>query len=180
MTNVKLLRANMDIILVAPERVEDFFQPKAVELNDRYDPVTNPDGLAFWVSCATADDYTANQTDSETSTFMTVCDVQEVETPTFRNYEVSLDFLRDIDLAPEGLYNISRETGLGPDVPWFVYVRIGKKQGEPFATDGTDIVKGFEVATDFPVHIVESNELLRHGARYYYPGRVLPRYEVNN
>lgn len=177
-TNDKLLRANYTIMLAYPEYAVNPLKPTAVELNDQFVFDTNEDGIVFNVSCAILDDSAnnVNQTSSDTDSTMTICDLAAVETPTFVNYEVSLDALRDEDIDAKGLYNLIRELTISPDRPFYVITRIGKSQNTAFAIN--DVISIFGVSTDNPVDIVEDNTLLGHGARFKPTGEYAINYKV--
>lgn len=174
MANEKLLRGNVSVLLAYPEAFADPANPTASELNDIFDYDTNPDGMVFDVSCAILDDFTMNMTDSDTDDTMTICDVGDVQSRTFQNYEVSLDGLRDESVTDEGLFNLFRNLTLTADRPFWAIKRIGKSNRPlaQFLTDGTDVISMYGVITDNPVDIVEDNTPLQHGARFKTTGRI--------
>ena len=176
--NEKLLRGNVTILLAYPEAFADPTAPTAAELNDIFVYTSNEDAMVFDVSCATLDSYTMNMTDPETDTTMTVCDIGQVENPTFDNYEVSLDFLRDASVTGNGVFNLARDLTLSADRPFWAIKRIGKAQGAAFLTDGSDVISMFGVNTDFPSNLVEDNTLLQHGARFKNTGDLNINYSV--
>ena len=165
-TNAKLLRANYTIMLAYPEYADNPLEPTAADLNDQFVFTSNEDGMVFNVSCAILDDSAnnVNQSSSDTDGTMTICDLAAVESPTFVNYEVSLDSLRDLEVDAPGLYNLLRELTITADRPFYVITRIGKEQNTPFVIG--DTISIFGVNTDFPVDIVEDGTLLGHGARF--------------
>ncbi len=176
--NVKLLRANVTILAAYPEAFADPLKPKAAELNNQFVYDTNEDGMVFNVSCSILDDYDINMGEPDTDDTMTVCDVANVEDPTFDNYTVQFDTLRDKDVDAKGIFNMSYELFGGADRPFLFYKRIGKANTAPFLTDGSDIVSIFGTNTDNPVDIVEDNTMLQFGPRFKNTGVLEINYEV--
>lgn len=174
-TNEKLLRANYTILLAYPEYAVDPLNPTAAELNDQFIFGTNEDAMVFNISCAVLDDSAnnINQESSDTDGTMTICDLAAVETPTFVNYSVSIDSLRDLDVDAAGLYNLLRELTIAPDRPFYVITRIGENQNDAFAVGHVRSI--FGALTDNPVDIVEDGTLIGHGARFKPTGE----YDIN-
>ena len=172
MANEKLLRANISILAAYPEAFADPANPLAAELNDVFAYTTNKDAMVFDISCAVLDDYTLNQTDSETDDELTICDIGNVSSPTFFNYEASLDFLRDKDTAANGVFNLAWRLFRGADRPFWLIKRLGKPQGTPVATDGSDVISMYGVETDLPTDVVEDNSNLKFGARFKTTGDI--------
>lgn len=175
--NATLLRANYGVYLAYPEAFANPLAPTVAELNDIFNFTSNIDGMVFDISCAILDDSNnIAQTDSDTDGTMTICDAAEVATPTFWNYEVTFDTLRDKDVKAAGVYNLARELTLGADRPYYVVTRIGKPNNAPFVAG--DNVSVFGVNTDYPVEISEDGGLLQHGARFKNTGKVVINHEV--
>lgn len=175
--NDKLLRANYRVDLVYPEYAAIPLAPTAAELNDVFVYGTNEAGMVFPVSCAILDDSNSiNQTASDTDTTLTICDIAEVENPTFWNYEVSIDGLRDRDLDAKGVYNLLRNITITADRPFYVITRTGKNASEPYAIG--DEISIFGVNTDFPIDIAEDGSLIQHGARFKTTGEVEINFKV--
>ena len=171
--NVKLLRGNVTVLAAYPEAFADPSSPTKAELNAQYHPTNNPGAMVFNISCAIVDDgFTANVTDSETDDTRTVCDVGQVNNPTFTTYEVSLDALRDEDVTANGVFNRFFNLFKAPDRPYWIIVRIGKSNTTLFSDDGSDVVTLYGVTTDNPIDIVEDNALLKFGARFQNTGDV--------
>lgn len=166
----KVLRGNVTIVAYYPEAFADRDAPTAAEL--AFDT-----GLGFDVSCAVNDDFTANMTDSDTDDSQSVCDVGIVETPTFANYEVSLDGFNDEDVNAAGVYNLFRDKFKAKNIPYIIGVRIGVKQGTvPVAGD---IWSFYYVKTDNPADLDgDGTEPMQLGARFKPQGWALPEYEV--
>ena len=178
MANDKLLRGNVGIWLAYPEAFVNPLAPKVAELNAQFawSPTASQGNMVFNVSCATLDDYTLNQTDSDTDDTRTICDVGEVATATFQNYEGSLDFLRDVDITAQGLFNMAAELTRGADRVLYAYKRLNKPNTAPFAIGDQVTIYGFR--TDFPQDGVESGALLTHGARFKPTGAFYSNYEL--
>ncbi|MFA5387651.1 MAG: hypothetical protein WC322_04695 [Candidatus Paceibacterota bacterium] len=178
MANEKLLPANVTILLAYPEAFVNPLAPTAAELNAQFawSPTASQGNMVFNVSCATLDDYTMNQTDSDTDDTRTVCDEGEVSNATYQNYEVSLDFLRDKSLTDQGLFNLAAELTRAPDRPLYAIKRIVGKNDTAFAIG--DAVSIFGVTTDYPQDMVDSGELLKHGARFKPTGSLAVNYEL--
>lgn len=172
----KVLRGNVKIVAAYPEAFADPAAPTAAELNDLFVYSTNEDGMVFDISCAILDDYTLNMTDPDTDDTISICDIGNVETPTFDNYEASLDGFRDESVTDAGLYNLFFDLFKGVDRPFYLIKRIGPGQAEPFAV-GQDI-SVYGVNTDYPVDVVDDNAQLQFGARFKNTGELNTNYEI--
>lgn len=178
MANDKLLRSNVTLLLAYPEAFANPLAPTSAELNAQFawSPTPSQGNMVFNVSCATLDDYSMNQTDSDTDDTRTVCDANQVTNPTFKNYEVDLTFLRDSDIDGQGIYNMSTELVSGVDQKLFAYKRIGKLNTETFATN--DEVSIFGVTEDYSPDNVDSGELVSYGAKFKPTGELLINYKL--
>ena len=156
MPNEKLLRANVKITAHYPEAIADINAPKVAELNNST--------LGFNISCAIEDSYTLNQTDSDTDDSLSICDIGNVETATFINYEASLDGFRDADVAANGVYNLFWRLFKAKGVPFILVKRIGAPNTIEYAEGET--VSLFTVETDNSIDLVEDGSMLRLGARF--------------
>lgn len=168
MAGVKLLRPNVRIRAHYPEAFEDFYNPTAAELNDPK--------FGFNITCGMTDDYTLNQTASETDTGMTPCDESEVANPTSQNYEVSFDFYRDLDITANGLYNQNFNLFKAAGCPFVISKSLGKPQNDPYVAG--DVVSLYGVVTIAPEDILSDREMIFIGARFSYTGEVLIEHEV--
>lgn len=176
MANEKLLRANVTILAAFPEAFANPAAPTAAELNDQFAYTTNEDAMVFNVSCAILDDYTLNMADSDTDDSMSVCDIGNVSTPTFQNYEASLDGFRDAAVNDNGVFNLFADTFRGPDREFYLIKRIGYSSSTAFAA-GQDISM-YGVDTDFPVDVIEDNSPLKFGARFKPNGNLNINYTL--
>jgi len=178
-TNVKMLRGNVTVLAAYPEAFANPATPTAAELNAQFVYTTAEDKMVFNISCAITDDgLTANLTDSETDDTRTICDIGQVQNPTFSTYEVSLDGLRDLSVTDNGVFNLFRDLFLTADRPFWIITRVGKANNATFLTDGSDVVSMFGVTTDNPVDIVEDGSLIKFGARFKNTGDVNTNYRV--
>lgn len=170
--NVKLLRGNVGIYMAYPEAFADPANPTAAELNDQFAYGTNETGMVFNISCAVLDDYTLNMSDPEMDDSLSICDIGNVETPTFDTYEAELNFFRDEDIDALGVFNLARDLHLGVDRPFWLIKRVGKPQNALFLTDGSDSLSMFGVTTDYPVDVADDNSMLQFGGRYKTTGEL--------
>lgn len=164
----KLLRANVAIYAAYPEAFADAANPTIAELNDT-NYVKN-------ISCAIEDSYTLNMTDSDSDDSISICDIGDVSTPTFYNYEASLDGFRDEDPEAAGVYNLFFDLFKSLDVPYILIKRIGKPQTDAWTVN--DIASMYSVITDNPVDLLGDNEMIRLGARFKATGDVNVNYSV--
>ena len=168
----KLLRGNFSVYAFFPEAVSNWASLTATALNTA---VTN--SLGFDISCALTDDSVdINLTDSDTDDTRTLCDVGQVQNPTFQTYEVSLDALRDKSVTDNGVFNLFFDLFKGVDRPFYIITRIGKANTAPFAVG--DDIKIFGVTTDNPVDTVDDNSLIQFGARFKNTGFVIVNYRL--
>lgn len=177
MANEKLLRANITVLAAYPEAFVDPNAPTSAELNDQFVYSTNEDAMVFNITCAIVDDgYTANVTDSETDDTRTICDIGQVQNPTFGTYEISFDALRDASVTDNGVFNLFFDLFKGIDRPYRIITRIGKPPTATFAAN--DVIKTFGVNTDYPIDIVEDNALVKFGARFKNTGDFRTNYTL--
>lgn len=172
----KVLRGNVKIVAVYPEALANPAAPTAAELNDLFAYSTNEDGMVFDISCAILDGYTLNMTDPDTDDTISICDIGNVETPTFDNYEASLDGFRDESVTANGVYNLFFDLFKGVDRPFYLIKRIGPAQSTAFAVGQTISVYG--VNTDYPVDLVDDNAQLQFGARFKNTGELLTNHTI--
>lgn len=178
-TGVKMLRANVTVLAAYPEAFADPAAPTAAELNSQFVYTTAEDKMVFNISCAITDDgLTANITDSDTDDTRTICDIGQVQNPTFTTYEVSLDGLRDLSVTDNGVFNMFADLFRGVDRPFWIIKRIGKPNSGAFLTDGSDVIKMFGVTTDTPNDLIEDKGLIKFGARFKNTGDVNINYRV--
>ena len=175
----KLLRSNVTVLWAYPEAFANPATPTAAELNNQFVYGTNEGAMVFNISCAILDDgFAASITDSETDDSRTICDIGQVQNPTFTQYEVSLDAFRDKTVTDNGVFNQFFDLFNGVDNPGWIITRIGKPNNAPFLTNGSDDIKMFGLTTDYPNDLVEDNSMVRIGARFKNTGEVQTNYRV--
>jgi hypothetical protein len=172
----KLLRGNVAIFAAYPQYAADPYKPTVGELNNIFDWTVNQQGKVFNISCAIMDDYTLNQAESDTDSDMTICDITEVNDPTFFNYEASLDGLRDKDIDFQGLYNLYfwLFNGFGRD--YVLIKRIGPGNQDAFANG--QVISLYGVTTDVPVDLIDDNAKIKFGARFQNTGQFRGNYKI--
>jgi hypothetical protein len=158
----KLLRPNVGIYVATADAFANYKSPTLTE-------ITNATKV-FNISPAVTDDYTLNMTDSDSDDSLAIVDNASVSTPTFYNYEASLDGFRDADPTATSVYNKFRDLFDDADVKYYLVKRIGKTHDAAFAAG--DEVSVYGVKTDFPVDLLGDGEMLRIGARFLTTGEV--------
>jgi hypothetical protein len=158
----KLLRPNVGIYVATATAFADWTAPTLTEITDAT--------KVFNISPAVTDDYTLNMTDSASDSSLAVVDNASVSTPTYYNYEASLDGFRDEDPAATSVYNKFRDLFATADVKYFLIKRVGKAHNAAFAAG--DEISIYGVKTDFPVDLLGDGEMLRIGARFLTTGQV--------
>lgn len=162
MANTKMLRPNVGIYVAASDAFTDWTAPTLTEITD--------DTKVFNISPAVTDDYTLNMTDSDADNSLSIIDNADVSTPTYFNYEASLDCFRDANLTATSVYNKARDLFDAPDVKYYLIKRVGKTHDADFAEG--DEISIYGVKTDFPIDIVGDGEMVRLGARFLVTGEV--------
>lgn len=169
MAGTKLLRGHFSVYAFFPEAVADWTTLSAIELEAA---ITN--GLGFDISCALTDDSVdINLTDSDTDDSISICDIGNVQTPTFFNYGVTFDSFRNGPATvapPVAVYELPVELFSGADLPYYIVKRIGPAQGAPFA-EGQEI-SIYGVTTDYPVDILGDGANILFGSRFKANGQV--------
>jgi hypothetical protein len=158
----KLLRPNVGIYVATADAFANYKTPTLAEITD--------DEKVFNISPAITDDYTLNMTDSDSDDSLAIVDNASVQTPTYYNYEASLDGFRDESPSADSVYNKFRELFSEPDVKYYLIKRVGFAHDADFATGQTVSVYG--VKTDFPVELLGDGEMIRDGARFLTTGEV--------
>lgn len=158
----KMLRPNVGIYVAASDAFANWAAPTLTEITSAT--------KVFNISPAVTDDYTLNMTDSESDSSLAIVDNADVQTPTYYNYEASLDGFRDESLSATSVYNRFRDLFSTPDVKYYLIKRIGKAHDAAFAAG--DLISIYGVKTDFPVDLVGDGEMIRLGARFLTTGEV--------
>lgn len=169
MAGTKLLRGNFSVYAFYPEALTNWAAPTGTALQAA---VTA--GLGFDISCALTDDSVSiNLTDSDTDDSMSICDIGNVETPTFFNYEVTFDSFRNGPVsagARVAVYDLPVNLFSGPDRPFYIVKRIGTPQGTDLAAGQNVSIYG--VNTDYPTDILGDGENILFGSRFKPNGQV--------
>jgi hypothetical protein len=158
----KLLRPNVGIYVATADAFVNYAAPTLTEITAAT--------KVFNISPAVTDDYTLNMTDSESDDSLAIVDNASVQTPTYFNYEASLDGFRDENPSATSVYNKFRELFEAPDVKYYLIKRVGYAHDAAFAAGQTVSVYG--VKTDFPVELLGDGEMIRDGARFLTTGEV--------
>jgi hypothetical protein len=158
----KLLRPNVGIYVATASAFANYKTPTLAEISDAT--------KVFNISPAITDDYTLNMTESDSDDSLAIVDNASVQTPTYFNYEASMDGFRDEDGSAVSVYNKFRDLFAAPDVKYYLIKRVGYAHTAAFATGQT--VSIFGVKTDFPVELLGDGEMIRDGARFLTTGEV--------
>ena len=121
----KMLRPNVGIYVATANAFADWTAPTLTE-------ITNASNV-FNISPAVTDDYTLNMTDSASDNSLAIVDNASVTTPTYYNYEASLDGFRDADASAASVYNKFRDLFAAADVKYYLIKRVGKAHDAAFA-----------------------------------------------
>lgn len=167
---VKMLRGHVAVYATFPEVIPDLTAPiSAADLE-----AAKAAGLLVDISCAIVDSaYTIDLDSSDTDDTITICDIGQVNDPTFYNYTVEFDALRN---GPANLGPATPEFETvvqwfsGVDLPYRIIKRIGPEQAEPFAEGQELFIAG--VTTDYPADILGNNANIMFGARFKPTGEV--------
>lgn len=158
----KMLRPNVGLYVAASDAFTDWTAPTLAEITDAT--------KVFNISPAVTDDYTLNQTESSTDTSLAVVDNADVQTPTYFNYEASMDIFRDANAGADSVYNKAYSLFSTVDTKYYLIKRVGKAHDAAFAEG--DEISIYGVRTDFPIDIVGDGEMIRMGARFLVTGEV--------
>ena len=164
----KMLRPNVGLYVATSDAFADWKNPTFAELTSST--------KVFNISAAVTDDYTLNQTDSQSDNSLSLVDNADVTTPTYFNYEASLDGFRDQSLTATSVYNKFRDLFKTEDVEYYLIKRVGRPNSDNLTAG--DLISIFGVKTDFPVDIFGDGEMIRMGARFLTTGKVKINYTV--
>lgn len=163
-----MLRPNVGLYVATADAFADWKNPTLTELTSTT--------KVFNISPAVTDDYTLNQTESQSDNSLSVVDNADVTTPTYFNYEASLDAFRDSSTSATSVYNKFYDLFKAADVEYYLIKRVGKTHDANVAAG--DLISIFGVKTDFPVDIIGDGEMIRMGARFLTTGKVKLNYTV--
>lgn len=180
MTGQKLLRGNISVYAVDPSAVAKWTAPTAAELNTA---LTDKTIKAWDISCAINDDsYSINLTDSDTDDSRSICDISNVDTPTFFQYEVEFDTFRNGPAAgpyavPQtAVYDLPLQLFTVLDREFYIVKRIGVPQGVALAKGQT--ISAYGVTVDYAQDIVDDNSVIQFGARFKTTGNVNVNFDL--
>jgi len=169
MTATKTLRGNTTIWAVRPEVFTAAEWAAGTSAAKWATAITA--GLIVDISCAVEDGYSLNATGSATDSSMSVCDIAEVESPTYKEYEAALSLFRNrpgtIDTP---IYDIALSWLDGLDVPLYLVKRVDKAQGIPVAAGHT--LSAYSVTTDNGKDAADDGEMLMFDVRFKTPGGI--------
>lgn len=169
MAGTKLLRGYYSVYAFYPEAITNWAAPTGTGLQAA---VTA--GLGFDISCALTDDSVSiNLTDSDTDDSISICDIGNVSTPTFFNYEVSFDSFRNGPTsvaAAVPVYELPVNLFSSADEAFYIVTRIGPAQGTALAAG--QVVSIYGVNTDFPTDVLGDGENILFGSRFKPSGKV--------
>ena len=158
----KMLRPNVGIYVAAGDAFADWKAPTLTEITDAT--------KVFNISQAVTDDYTLNQTESQSDNSLSIVDNADVTTPTYYNYEASLDGFRDESLTATSVYNKFRDLFKTADVKYYLIKRVGFEHDAAF--EAGQEISIFGVKTDYPTELIGDGEMVRMGARFLTTGEV--------
>lgn len=168
---LKMLPPNITVLWVPLDPgIADIDAPAATELEFVLDDETMT-GPAFNITCAiTQSDFTANFTARDTNNDKSLCDNSNVETPIYKNYEVTLTAFRDAVIANnESVYNLFYDLFRKPLQPGYIVTRIGYLHDVPFE-NGQD-VQVFEVLSGDPQNVHNDGEPVKMTVNFFPQGR---------
>lgn len=167
MSGTKTLRGNTTIWAVRPEAFADWSVP--ISAATWATAVTA--GLITDISCAVEDGYKLNLTGAKTDSSQSVCDIAEVDTPVYNQYECTLSLFRNKPGTTDTpIYDIALSLFDAPGISYYLVKRVDKAQGTSVAAG--DILSAFSVTTDIPTDIPADGSMLMFGATFTYPGGV--------
>lgn len=169
MAGTKLLRGHFSVYAFFPEAIPNWAAPTGAALQAAITA-----GLGFDISCALTDDSVSiNLTDSDTDDSISICDIGNVSTPTFFNYEVSFDSFRNGPVASGAavaVYDLPVKLFSNADLPFYILTRIGPNQGDVLAAGQNVSIYG--VNTDFPTDVLADGSNILFGSRFKPSGAV--------
>lgn len=176
---IKMLPPNITVLWVPlANGIADLDAPTTEELGFTLDVDASDVGPAYNITCAiTQSDFAANFTARDTNDDKSLCDNSNVETPIYKNYEVTLTAFRDADIENnESVYNLFYELFRQPLQPGYIVTRIGKLHNEPMV-DG-DHVQVFEVLSGDPQNVHNDGEPIKMTVNFFPQGSSSDGYAV--
>lgn len=162
----KLLPGHISVYAFAPEAITDWLTPNAAELEDAITA-----GMGWDISCAiSSDGYTLGATGYATDDSTSICDFGNVDSPTFIEYEASLDGFRSDPVDPTAVYDTFFELFSREGRNYVLIERVGPEQGTPIA--GGDVLSLYGFETDYGTDVVGDNSMIMWGARFKPTGSI--------
>jgi hypothetical protein len=167
----KMLRPNVGIYVAHKDAFADWTAPTLAEITTTgvFTSGVLTAGVVN-ISQAVTDDYTLNQTASQSDSSLTVVDNATVNTPTYHSYEASLDGFVHENRTDDNSFNNFRKLFETEGVKYFIIKRVGKAHNAAFAAG--DEISIFGVETDYPVNVIGDGQMIRLGARFLTTGQV--------
>lgn len=167
MSGTKTLRGNTTIWAVRPEAFANW----AVPISAATWATSLAAGLITDISCAVEDGYKLNLTGAKTDSSQSVCDIADVETPVYRQYEASISLFRNKPGTTDTpIYDTAMSLFDDAGIDYYLVKRVDKAQGSAVAAG--DILSAFSVTTDLPTDVPADGAMLLFGAQFTYPGGV--------
>ena len=133
--------------------------------------------LIVRISPAVEDSFSLNATGSATDSSQSVEDKAEIETPTFREYEASLDLFRNKPGSTDTpIYDVALALFDAVDVPYVLVKRVDKAADA--IVEVGDILSTYGVMTDYGQDIPDDGSMLIFGARFKTTGVSAPNKTV--
>lgn len=161
----KLLAGHVSIYAFDPAAQSDWSVLDASLLN-----AAIAGGYGFDISCAVESGYELGTTGFASDDSTSVCDIGNVENPTYIEYSASLDGFRSDPDDPTAVYDLFYDLFSGIDRDFYLVSRIGPAQGTAIAAG--QIMSAFGLSTDYGTDIVADNEMLLWGARFKPTGQI--------
>lgn len=171
----KVLRGNVTLWAVRPEA---FLATEwALPLSAAKWATGVTAGLITDISCAVEDGYSLNLTGSSTDSSQSVCDIAQVESPLYYEYEASLDLFRNKPgTSDTPIYDTALALFDGLDTPYYLVKRVDKAQGSTVVSG--DILSAFGVTTDYGQDAADDGSMIMYGARFKTSGGVNTNFTV--
>lgn len=167
MSGNKTLRGNVTIWAVRPQAFPDWTVP--ISAAAWATAVTA--GLITDISCAVEDSYKLNLTGSKTDNSQSVCDIAQVDTPLFRQYDGQLDLFRNQPGTSDSpIYDTALSLFDAKGITYYLVKRVDKAQGSAVAAG--DILSAFGFDTDYGQDVTADGSMLKFGARFKPNGNV--------
>jgi len=170
MASNRVLRGDTTIWAAYPEAFSDPSAPTVAEMANA--------SLVFDISCAVEDGYTLNASSSDTDDSMSICDTGDISTPTFANYEASIDTFADEDPLAAGVYNLARDLFRAKNNEYFLIKRLNIAQGT--AALAGHVLYLYKVKTDNQQMLIGRGEAVMYGNRFKPMGEIYENVEVQS